>query len=73
MSRQVFRGFIWSAVVTAAAAVIVVHADQGAAQAAAAAVKGSPDLVTALSKEIGGTPEQAAGAAGSLFGIAKSR
>jgi len=73
MSRQVFRGFIWGAIVTAAAAVIVVHADQGAGQAAAAAVKGSPDLVNALSKEIGGTPEQAAGAAGSLFGLAKSR
>jgi hypothetical protein len=73
MSRQVFRGFIWSAVVTAAAAVVVVHAAQGSDQAAAAAVKGSPDLVNALSKEIGGTPEQAAGAAGSLFGLAKSR
>jgi hypothetical protein len=42
-------------------------------QAAAAAVKASPDLVNALSKEIGGTPEQAAGAAGALFGVAKSR
>jgi hypothetical protein len=44
-----------------------------AAGAAADAAKASPDLVNALSKEIGGTPEQAAGAAGSLFGIAKSR
>jgi hypothetical protein len=44
-----------------------------AADAAAAAVKASPDLVGALSKELGSTPEQAAGAAGSLFGIAKSR
>jgi hypothetical protein len=40
---------------------------------AAAAAKASPDLVGALSKEIGGTPEQAAGAAGALFGVAKSR
>jgi hypothetical protein len=40
---------------------------------AAAAVKASPELVNALSKEIGGTPEQAAGAAGALFGVAKSR
>ena len=40
---------------------------------AAAAVKASPDLVNALSKEIGSTPEQAAGAAGALFGVAKSR
>jgi hypothetical protein len=40
---------------------------------AAAAAKASPELVGALSKEIGGTPEQAAGAAGALFGIAQSR
>jgi Protein of unknown function VcgC/VcgE (DUF2780) len=38
--------------------------------AAAAAAKASPDLVGALSKEIGGSPEQAAGA---LFGLAKSQ
>jgi hypothetical protein len=43
-----------------------------AAGAAADAAKASPDLVNALSKEIGATPEQAAGAAGALFGIAKS-
>ena len=41
--------------------------------AAAAAAKASPELVSALSKEIGGSPEQAAGAAGALFGLAKSR
>jgi hypothetical protein len=40
---------------------------------AAAAVKASPDLVNALSKEMGSTPEQAAGAAGALFGVAKTR
>jgi hypothetical protein len=45
----------------------------GASAAAAAAAKASPDLVSALSKEIGGTSEQAAGAAGALFGLAKSR
>jgi hypothetical protein len=56
-----------------------VRAAQDAAQSpapaadAAAAAKASPELVTALSKEIGGTPEQAAGAAGALFGVAKSR
>lgn len=44
-----------------------------ATEAQAAAVKASPDLVNALSKEIGATPEQAAGAAGALFGVAKSR
>lgn len=41
--------------------------------AASAAAKASPDLVGALSKEIGATPPQAAGAAGALFGVAKSR
>lgn len=44
-----------------------------ASPAAAAAVTASPDLVSALSKEIGATPEQSAGAAGALFGLAKSR
>jgi hypothetical protein len=46
---------------------------QSAAEAASAAVNASPELVGALSKEIGGTPAQAAGAAGALFGLAKSR
>ena len=41
--------------------------------AAKAAASASPELVGALAKEIGGTPEQAAGAAGALFGVAKSR
>jgi hypothetical protein len=45
----------------------------GAAKAATAAAQASPELVQALSKEIGATPEQAAGAAGSLFSVAKSR
>lgn len=40
---------------------------------AAAAAKASPELVGALSRELGATPEQAAGAAGALFGVAKSR
>jgi len=44
-----------------------------ATAAASAAAKASPDLVGALSKEIGATPSQAAGAAGALFGVAKSR
>ena len=43
------------------------------ASTAAVAVKDSPDLVNALSKELGSTPEQAAGAAGALFGLAKTR
>ena len=37
------------------------------------AAKASPELVGALAKEIGATPDQAAGAAGALFGVAKSR
>jgi len=40
---------------------------------AALAANASPELVGALSKELGSTPEQAAGAAGALFGVAKSR
>jgi hypothetical protein len=41
--------------------------------AAAAAAKESPELIGALSKELGATPEQSAGAAGALFGMVKSR
>ena len=37
------------------------------------AAKASPELVGSLSKEMSASPEQAAGAAGTLFGIAKSR
>ncbi|HET7220968.1 MAG TPA: DUF2780 domain-containing protein [Vicinamibacterales bacterium] len=44
-----------------------------ATDAQTAAVKASPDLIDALSKELGATPEQSAGAAGALFGVAKSR
>lgn len=46
---------------------------QAAKDKASAAASASPELVKALSKEIGATPEQAAGAAGALFGVAKSR
>jgi len=48
-------------------------AGAGIDTAAAAAANASPELVGALSKEIGATSEQAAGAAGSLLGLAKSR
>src|SRR5689334_18318008 len=44
--------------------------DQNAASAAAGA---SPALIGELSKELGATPEQAAGAAGALFSVAKSK
>jgi hypothetical protein len=53
-------------------AVSIAHG-QLPAPAASAAVKASPALVDALAKEIGATPEQAAGAAGALFGVARSR
>src|SRR5262245_7667997 len=53
---------------------VALSGSQATAQsAAAAAVKASPALVGALSKEMSSTPEQAAGAAGALFGVAKSR
>ena len=46
----------------------------GTANAAAtAAAKASPDLTAALAKELNATPEQSAGAAGALFGIAKTK
>jgi hypothetical protein len=48
------------------------QAGKGAA-AMSEAAEASPELVGALSKEIGATPDQAAGAAGTLFGVAKSR
>jgi hypothetical protein len=48
-------------------------AQKPADAAGTAAAKASPELVSTLSKEIGASPEQAAGAAGTLFGLAKSR
>ncbi len=51
---------------------IVKKADTSS-KAASAAAKASPELVSSLSSELGATPEQAAGAAGALFGLAKSR
>lgn len=33
----------------------------------------SPEMIGALTKELGATPEQAQGAAGALFGLAKTR
>ena len=41
-------------------------------EALSAAAKASPELVEGLAKELGSTPPQAAGAAGVIFGIAKS-
>ena len=54
---------------------LAVTAGAASAQAGfgAAAAQASPELVGELSKELGSTPEQAAGAAGALFGVAQSR
>src|SRR4051812_45702937 len=49
------------------------EAPQAAATPASRAAAASPELVGALSKEIGATPDQAAGAAGALFHVAQSR
>ena len=43
------------------------------AQAPNFAGTANPELVGALAKELGSTPKQAEGAAGSLFGVAKSK
>ena len=59
--------------IAASSTVPVALTAEPAQSAAAQAVTDSPALVSALSKEIGATPEQAAGAAGALFGVAKSR
>jgi hypothetical protein len=77
MTRQGYPGIVCVALFT----VLATCPDSRAAgiqsatgtNPAAAAAKASPDLVGALSKEIGATSEQAAGAAGALFGLAKSR
>jgi hypothetical protein len=60
---------IWIAGLVAGAAI----QSTVAPQAASAPVEASPELVGALSREIDATPEQAAGAAGTLFAVAKSR
>ena len=61
------------AIATGAAAQSAAEKGKAGTAEAAAAVKASPDLVNALSTEIGATPEQSAGAAGALFSVAKSR
>jgi hypothetical protein len=77
MTRRVGLGIVGVTVVLLASGVWTqaAYAEQApaAADAAMAAAKASPELVGALSKEIGATPAQAAGAAGALFGVAKSR
>lgn len=58
--------------VTPALAQVVESGAPSAAEAQSAAVKASPELVNGLARELGSTPEQAAGAAGVLFSLAKS-
>lgn len=75
MTRNRYLVFA-AGLVFAASAAPNLSAHPAAAQAntsaaAAAAAKASPDLTAALSKELGATPEQSAGAAGALFGVAK--
>src|SRR3954447_6076413 len=73
MTWRPLRGLACAALFVAAS-VVAPAAKAGAPQAVGArAAAASPELVGALSKEIGSTPEQAAGAAGALFGVAKSR
>ena len=62
-----------AALFTLSIATDAVTASTPQANPAAAAAQASPELIGALSKELGATPEQSAGAAGALFGIAKSR
>ena len=75
MTRAASVRIVSVALIALATASYTAAADSAVRQEslAAAAAKASPDLVGALSKELGSTPDQAAGAAGALFGLAKSR
>jgi hypothetical protein len=75
MTRHVALRIIGVAVFAASGAVAAQAAQPppAATKAGASAAHASPELVGALSKELGSTNEQAAGAAGALFGVAKSR
>lgn len=57
---------------TAAVSVRAVALQTGNSFADAAA-KANPELISSLSKELGSTPAQSAGAAGALFGLAQAR
>ena len=77
MTRQSCLGCVCAALILGFVAVPAAKASAQAAPdpspEATAAAKASPELVGALSKELSATPEQAAGAAGALFGLAKTR
>lgn len=51
--------------------IVALIASSGLAQAAQETA--NPELVAALAKNLGSTPDQAEGAAGALFGLAKTR
>ena len=75
MIRVGSLGACLSLIVVSLTAVVSVRAAglQGANSFADAAAKANPELITSLSKELGSTPAQSAGAAGALFGLAQSR
>jgi hypothetical protein len=73
MSRQGYFALACFTLVTLGASTGFARTPQGVSDVASVAAKASPELVNSLAKEINSSPEQAAGAAGSLFGIAKSR
>lgn len=75
MKRRSRLGIVGLALILASAngATYASQVPQEASKAASAAASASPELVGELSKQLGSTPEQAAGAAGALFGVAKSR
>ena len=54
-------------------AALVLSGEMPSAQTADGQGSANPELVGALTKELGATPQQAAGAAGALFGLAKTK
>jgi hypothetical protein len=73
MAKHAFVGVVCVALAAAMAGRAEAGQAPAPSKAAVNAAKASPDLVGQLSKELGSSPEQAAGAAGALFGVAKSR
>jgi len=66
-------GVLAVAIMSSGAATSAAAQATGAASFAETAAKDSPELVGILSKELNSTPAQAAGAAGALFGLAKTK
>ena len=73
MTRRTICGLATVTALAFSTSAFAAAAAQAASAAATKAVKASPDLTAELAKEMGSTPEQAAGAAGALFGVAKSK